>query len=134
MNRSPLPKFARPVSLAAILLLLLQVQSVFACEMMEHSGPVSECCCGEMIDGQVPGCDCCTVETELSLKADPDSGGGVPLPTDRYSLEQPYLHRSPDYRWPPILGPPSGAHPAIPSPAAARPGRLTWLSTLRLRI
>lgn len=122
-----------PLSLVAILLLLLQVQSVFACEMIEHSGPVSECCCGEMIDGQTPDCGCCTVETGLSLKADFDSSE-IPLPAAQYSLEQPDLHGPPDYRWPQTLAPPSSVHFITLSPSVASPGRLTWLATRRLRI
>ena len=28
--------------------LLLQVQTVFACHMMDHSGPIEHCCCDDM--------------------------------------------------------------------------------------
>ena len=42
--------------------LLLQVQSTFACEMMDTSGPMESCCC-ELEQSA----ECCELDSELTL-------------------------------------------------------------------
>lgn len=121
------------ISFAALLALLLQVQTVFACEMMERTGPVAECCCGHIEDGQeAPDCCCCTLQARLTLKADPQDDQAA-LPAAGFALELPQLAPPPNL-WPPIPPPPferrltdAGADPAFP-------GSRTWLATQRLRI
>ncbi|MFC6633084.1 hypothetical protein [Microbulbifer taiwanensis] len=121
------------IALAALLALLLQVQTVFACEMMEHSGPVSECCCGEMAPGQEADCGCCTLDTRVSLKAEAQDQQAA-LPAAQLALELPQLAAPPRAQWPPILAPPSApvSIPAFKDPP--HPGNRTWLATLRLRL
>lgn len=54
--------------------LLLQVQTVFACQMMEHSGHAEHCCCDEMVtDNNAKktaehDSPCCDFNSEISLK------------------------------------------------------------------
>jgi len=62
------------VTLAIMLLsLLLQVQTVFACQMMDRSGVIEHCCCGEIAKQQLSNKDqslqasCCDISSELSL-------------------------------------------------------------------
>ena len=55
--------------LLLLLSLLLQVQSVFACQMMERSGNVADCCCDDEPENKP---DCCDYSSELALKALPD--------------------------------------------------------------
>ncbi|MGL6162385.1 hypothetical protein [Microbulbifer sp.] len=121
------------ITVAALLALLLQVQMVFACEMMEHSGPVSECCCDHMAPGgQEPDSDCCTLDSRISLKAEAQDQQAV-LPAAQLALELPQLTAVPPGQWPPIPPPLSTANPKSQSDPS-HPGSRTWLVTLRLRI
>lgn len=131
-------------ALIAVMLcsLLFQIQTVFACQMMDHSGPIEHCCCDDVTGNnsinQVPDevSDCCHIGTELSLKAvDPDKDEPV-LVSSQPSLDPPpaslvFLLVT---LWPELVQ-------ASPSPVIwdleANPGHSgtqTYLSTLRLRI
>lgn len=119
------------ITFAALLALLLQVQTAFACEMMEHPEPVSECCCGDIANGQAPDCNCCTPAPRISLKTEAQQRAA--LPTAQFALELPQL-APPLNQWPPIPLAPAVAPAAIPYRDPAHPGSRTWLSTLRLRL
>ena len=67
-----------------LLSLLLQVQSVFACQMMDHSGLTKHCCCDDMMaakgsnDPHELASPCCDFSSELTLKgADLEDGEPV---------------------------------------------------------
>ncbi|MBN4055611.1 hypothetical protein JYU12_02585 [bacterium AH-315-K03] len=72
--------------LIALLLLsvLFQVQTVFACQMMDHSGPLEQCCCGEMatqkntLNDKADAVGCCDISSELTVKVgDPEEGSSL---------------------------------------------------------
>lgn len=128
----------RLLAAIALLALLLQVQTVFACEMMEYSGPVAECCCGDMADeslagGGQPECGCCTFDTRISFNAEAQERQPV-LPGTQLALELPQLTGPPPSHWPPILAPPAPGQPTHTPSSPAHPGTLTYLATRRLRI
>ncbi len=125
-----------------LLSLLLQVQSVFACQMMDHNGLAEHCCCGEMKDAmasgenQVPASPCCDFSSELTLKgADLESNEPVAIQAQS-SLELPqaaflFILAS---LWPfePDLSFQQTFWDWDTNPG--HPGTHTYLSTLRLRI
>lgn len=59
-------------TLAVIVTLLLQVQTVFACDMMGTGGDVDHCCCDDMKPSSGDDLDieseCCEFSNELSVK------------------------------------------------------------------
>lgn len=120
---------ARIVSFAAILLLLLQVQMVFACAMPELPPAAAA-----MAEGHKVGCDCCTEDLAATLlKADCRDQQAV-LQQTKFAPKLPQLAALPSPEWPLI--------PALPTTVpvdnslfdSASPGNRTWLATLRLRI
>lgn len=121
---------AKTVSLAAILLLLLQVQVVFACAMPEHAATLSA---ATMADGHKSECDCCTGDLAVSLKTDCRDQQAI-LPQTKFGSELPQLAAPPRAEWPPILAPPASFSVNNPHTDPATPGSRTWLATLRLRI
>lgn len=129
-------------AIAALLLLLvlgLQVQLTFACEVADYHGAIENCCCHSedpepaMIPADPAGC--CSYAQELSLKgADPAE-----------NREAIALGKSPDIEAPPLLiaalvvwltEASSSAAPAIAATpdSLQSPGTRTWLATQRLRI
>jgi hypothetical protein len=130
--------------------LLLQVQTVFACQMMDHSGPIEHCCCGEMAahkqsDNQVDNQSdhdqtrtsaCCDISSGLSFKAG-DLENEDPIAIQSHSaFELPpaalvFLLVS---LWPETAGPPSSPDLWDLDTKPGSPGTATYLSTLRLRI
>lgn len=124
-------------ALIALLLcsFLFQVQTVFACQMMDHSGPVEQCCCDDMA---LPKAEpvCCDIHTELTVKAvDADKDEPVAL-SSQPSLDPPpatlvFLLTT---LWPDAVQ--TSPSPVTRDLAAnpAHPGTQTWLTTLRLRI
>ncbi|WP_338352569.1 hypothetical protein [Thalassolituus oleivorans] len=131
-------------ALVALMLcsVLLQIQTVFACQMMDHSGPIEHCCCDDMASqngsdaAQTEPAICCDIHTELTLKAVDVDGDEPVILTSHSSLDPPpatmvFLLVT---LWPELVH-------ASPSPVVwdlaskpAHPGTSTWLSTLRLRI
>ncbi len=130
--------------LAVLLLcsLLLQIQTVFACQMMDHSGPIEQCCCDDMATskGTTEASDerlgCCDISNELTIKA-MDTDGDEPVAISSHSSLDPpaaalvFLLVT---LWPELVQ-------SQPSPATSdldadpgHPGTQTYLSTLRLRI
>lgn len=121
--------------------LLLQVQTVFACQMMEHSGPIKHCCCGEMAtqkqsDDEASHSPCCDIGTELTLKASDTETNEVVALQSNPTLELPqatfvFLIVS---LWPEIANPPLRPEIWDLDADPGSPGTGTYLSTLRLRI
>ncbi len=115
-----------------ILSLLIQVQSVFACSMMEHQGPAKDCCCELMVMSSKAGA-CCEFSQQVSFKAaQPDQSVGLlaanaapdqaPLFLLRSTIKPP---EPPGLRLDKFL---RDSSERVPS------GALIWLSTGRLRI
>ncbi len=121
--------------------LLFQVQTVFACQMVEsHRGLASDCCCEEMImpDGEgvmlADDGGCCDLESTLSLKGSDDDSASI--------LQVRLLPDHPEALLAFVLVSLS----LLPEPTAASsgladfrdkpgdPGSLTWLETRRLRV
>lgn len=122
--------------------LLLQVQTVFACQMMDHSGPVEHCCCDDMAanentDEASGECSvCCDISNELTIKA-ADTDGDEPVALSSHSSLDPPAARLAFLLvtlWPELVQ--SQPSPAIWDLKAdpRHPGTQTYLSTLRLRI
>lgn len=129
--------------LAALLLwsLLFQIQTVFACQMMEHSGPIEDCCCDDMAINESADeasdnrSECCDISNELTLKA--DAGEQQPATVfSRSSLDPPpvtlvFLLVT---LWPELVQ----SQPSLViwdlETNPGHPGTRTYLSTLRLRI
>ncbi|MBL4865609.1 MAG: hypothetical protein JKY67_04450 [Pseudomonadales bacterium] len=122
--------------------LLLQVQTVFACQMMEHSGPIKHCCCGDMAvqkqadDGQSEHLSCCDISTELTLKAsDLESNDPVALQSGpAFELPQTTLVFLLVSLWPEVANPPLLPEIWDLDADPGSPGTNIYLSTLRLRI
>jgi len=121
--------------------LLLQVQSVFACQMMDNSGPIEQCCCDDesspaaVGEAQHSAMQCCDYGLEVSMDVDIDEDHPVLL-TSHSSLDPPPIavYFILAALWPEL-------EQTSPAPALwdldsqpAHPGTETWLSTLRLRI
>ncbi|MCO1335658.1 hypothetical protein MO867_15075 [Microbulbifer sp. OS29] len=125
---------AKLIAMAALLLLMLQVQTVLACEMMESPEPDAECCCDHMSKGADPEDeDCCGYDAQVSFKTSLDDHQ-VALTAAHLNLELPQLAPPPTYQWPQILAPPvSAAHLPFTHRNSHSSSR-TWLATLRLRI
>ncbi|GAA5442890.1 hypothetical protein Misp06_01065 [Microbulbifer sp. NBRC 101763] len=124
---------AKLVAMAALLLLMFQVQTVLACEMMDSPEPAAECCCDHLAKGSQSDEDCCEYDTQVSLKTSLDDHE-VALTAAFLHLELPQLAPPPSYRWPQILAPPAESPDFEPLSSHASPGNRTWLETLRLRI
>ncbi|WP_299587011.1 hypothetical protein [uncultured Microbulbifer sp.] len=125
---------AKLIVMAALLLVMFQVQTVLACEMMESPEPAAECCCDHMVTNSQPDdVDCCEYDARVSLKTSLDDHE-VALNAAFLGLELPQLAPPPTYQWPQILAPPA-PNAVTPFPlASSYPGNRTWLATLRLRI
>ncbi|WP_444909539.1 hypothetical protein [Microbulbifer sp. TRSA005] len=125
---------AKLIAMAALLLLMFQVQTVLACEMMESPEPAAECCCDHMVTSSEPDeVDCCEYDTQVSLKTSLDDHE-VALTAAFLGLELPQLAPPPTYQWPQILAPPVLKAVTPFQLASTFPGNRTWLATLRLRI
>ena len=122
--------------------LLLQVQTVFACQMMEHSGHAEHCCCDEMVtDNNAKktaehDSPCCDFNSEISLKNPQVEDDEPVILQQNYLLELPqvtlfYIITS---LWPLEIKQPVQfiAWEFGHNPSAL--GTDTYLSTLRLRI
>ncbi len=133
----------KKVTVAIMLLsLLLQVQTVFACEMMDYNGPIEHCCCDEMesqkkesndLDGTS---DCCDIHGELFFKAS-DLQGDEPIilqANPAFELPQATLIFLLVSLWPDINHPKFSPDLWHLDADPGNPGTATYLSTLRLRI
>lgn len=124
-----------------LLVLLFQVQTVFACQMVEtHRGLASDCCCESMAmpSGEAPMPDhdgsCCDLENTLSLKdSDDDSPSIVQarLVPDLPEASLAFVLVSLDLL-PEVTAAPSALVAIGDNPGD--PGSHTWLETRRLRI
>ncbi|WP_345422056.1 hypothetical protein [Halioxenophilus aromaticivorans] len=131
----------RALTVMMLCALLLQVQSVFACQMMDHSGPIEHCCCDEesssmaVAEHQNSAMQCCDYGVEISMDVNIDEDHPVLL-TSHSSLDPPpiavfFILAA---LWPDF-------EQVSPAPVLwdldsqpAHPGTDTWLSTFRLRI
>lgn len=121
--------------------LLFQVQTVFACQMVDtHRGLASDCCCESMTmasdEAPMPDHDgsCCDLENTLSLKdSDDDSPSIVQarLVPDLPEASLAFVLVSLDLL-PEVTAAPSALVAIGDSPGD--PGSHTWLKTRRLRI
>lgn len=121
--------------------LLFQAQTVFACQMMDHSGPIENCCCDDMDfrDANVDTLEahgiCCDIGSELTIK-DGDANKEKPiLLLSQVSFDPPrtsfvvlLVTLWPDLQS--LSSSPDWDFKADPKHS----GSLTYLSTLRLRI
>ena len=121
--------------------LLLQVQTVFACQMMDHSGPIEHCCCDDdsspmaMGNDQASSMQCCEYSLNVSMGVEVDENEPVIL-TSYSSLDPPpttivFLLVA---LWPELT---QASQPPLHwdlESQPAHPGTSTWLSTSRLRI
>ena len=123
--------------IVTVLSLLVQVQSTFACNMMDHpSGPVKECCCHHKSTAPNPDSDqkpCCDYSLELSFKSSPDGSAPLVLPV-QLELNAP-VDVLPSYTlaWTHedlVTSSPVWLHDFDPPNS----GTDTYLTTLRLRI
>ena len=124
-----------------LLSLLLQVQTVFACQMMDHSGPIKHCCCGDMAtqkqsnEDQTNHSSCCDISSELTLKAsDLEADDPVTPPGLAFELSQATLVFLLVTLWPEFATHPTSAEVWDFHADPDNPGTQTYLSTLRLRI
>lgn len=123
--------------IVTVLSLLLQVQSTFACEMMDHqSGPVKECCCDHKSTAPNPDPDqkpCCDFSLDLSFKNNPDGSAPLVLPL-QLDLSPPIdIVPSYTFAWTHqdlVSSKPVWLHDYAPPNS----GTDTYLTTLRLRI
>lgn len=135
-------KFAKATILTLVLLnLFFQVQTVFACEMMEHAGSIEDCCCDtDLINTDVRAPEiytpCCDIGTELTVKGVDANKKQALLPFFQASLDIPpatFILLSLSV-WPDsvlsLSSPPFWDLNSNPDD----PGTQTYLSTLRLRI
>jgi hypothetical protein len=122
--------------------LLFQVQIVFACQMMEYSGPINPCCCGEMAtpektdNDHVETSGCCDISGELVFKAiDLEGEEPVALQSGSASELPPatlvFILAS---LWPQLVSTPPSESLRHLDADPGSPGTATYLSTLRLRI
>lgn len=121
--------------------LLLQVQTVFACQMMDHSGPIEHCCCDDdaspmaIENNQHDAMQCCEVSINVSMDVESDEIEPV-VRTSHSSLDPPpitvvFLLAA---LWPEVT---QVSQPPVLwdlESKPAHPGTSTWLSTSRLRI
>lgn len=133
MNNTPSTLRAKLIAMAALLLLMFQVQTVLACEMMDSPEPAAECCCDHLAKGSQPDEDCCEYDAQVSLKTSLDDHE-VALTAAFMNLDLPQLAPPPSYQWPPILGPPATSAGFRSAPSFSSSGNRTWLTTQRLRI
>lgn len=133
-------------ALVAIMLLslLMQVQSVFACQMMEHSGPIENCCCEDMaasiersdLKDTNEGDACCEIEANLSLKELDLEDDAAVISKINSSAELPtvalvFLITT---FWPELGSTDSNDRGWSIESDPSNPGTSTYLSTQRLRI
>tara|TARA_B100000676_G_scaffold286813_1_gene316767 strand:+ start:608 stop:1051 length:444 start_codon:yes stop_codon:yes gene_type:complete len=121
--------------------LLFQVQTVFACQMVEsHRGLATDCCCESMAmpSDEAPMPDhnggCCDLENTLSLKDSDDETPSIVqarLLPDLPEASLAFVLVSLDFLPEPTAAP-SGQADFRDNPGD--PGSLTWLETRRLRI
>lgn len=125
-----------------LLSLLLQAQSVFACQMMDHSGAAEHCCCDAMKlkkdsnDNPETASPCCDFSSRLTLKGagledeDPivvQSQSSFELPPAAFILVLADL-------WRVETGPSQPRTFWVWDSDPDNPGTHTYLSTQRLRI
>ena len=132
----------KKVTVAIMLLsLLLQVQTVFACQMMDHGGPIKHCCCDDMDtqreveEDQTNHSFCCDISSELTLKAsDIEADDPVTQPSPTFEIPQVKLA----FLLVSLLPELTDAHTRTGivdfHTDPGHPGTATYLSTLRLRI
>lgn len=125
-----------------LLSLLLQVQTVFACQMMDHSGPIEHCCCDNMAANEYSDeatkeqSKCCDISNEVTIKA-ADTDGGEPIAHSSHSSLDPHsatLVFLLVTLWPELVQPQSSPIIRDLNDDPGHPGTQTYLSTLRLRI
>ncbi|WP_069945649.1 hypothetical protein [Alteromonas macleodii] len=134
-------------ALVAIMLLslLMQVQSVFACQMMDHSGPIEECCCENMAAASIERSDlkdsnegdaCCEIEANLSLKELDLEDDAAVISKINSSAELPIgaLIFLVTTLWPELGSTDSNDRGWSFESDPSNPGTSTYLSTQRLRI
>lgn len=119
--------------------LLLQVQTVFACPMMNIEVTVEHCCCEReqsMLNQNSADDSCCELQNKLTLK-EPDLDKDLPVIVQKPSAVE--LPNVAPYLLPSVIWPDdffiAGAHVTwTERPNTSHPGTRTYLSTQRLRI
>lgn len=125
-----------------ILSLLLNVETVFACQMMGHSGPIEHCCCDEMKQQKAAGAMkaatvCCDFDTELTVKLIDIDKDKPFVFVDSYAFDPPaWLAISLLFflLWSALIRSLPGLFLSRPDGDPGHVGTQTWLSTSRLRI
>ena len=134
--------YPRALVVMVLLSLLMQVQTVFACQMMEHSGHAEHCCCDASASPKKSELStehdkpCCDFSSEISIK-DPQLEDSVPAITQQnQSLEisPAALFYFITSLWPLEIARPVPLIVWDFDNDPGDPGTHTYLSTLRLRI
>lgn len=130
----------RTLALLAALALLIQAQSLFACEMMDVSGAVHDCCCADMaMDVAVDGGDsgCCTFTQTVTVHGAGDAERSEPfIQLPKPSIDPPSLWLNAHSFFTELTFETTVDTP-LPSFDVVQlslPGSHTYLATLRLRI
>jgi hypothetical protein len=130
----------RSLAFLATLALLIQAQSLFACDMMEISGAKHDCCCTDMaLDIAIHGSDsgCCTFTQSVTVHGagnDEPSEPFIQLP--KPSLDPPTVWLIADFTFTSITfeATSDSSLPLLDVLLLTLPGSHTYLATLRLRI
>jgi len=120
-------------------MLLVQAESLFACEMMELGGNTHECCCGDSpmdATADTSEASCCTFSQGIILKSTSGEEDSQPLLLQKKPTVDPplWLLVHAIFYFSPIDEPLIAALPADDFISPSLPGSHTWLATLRLRI
>ena len=135
------PQLRKFATFAVILTILLQVQSSFACEMMDTSGPAEHCCCDEMksqnSDEINDASECCEFSSELTLKgADLEDDEPIVIQVQSgVELPQPVFVFVMASLWPPSQPDTRSLYPTSDQPDdPGNSGTHTYSVTQRFRI
>ncbi len=135
---SPRPRRSKSALVLLMLFsLLLQVQTVFACQIDENmSGEIEHCCCDDGLESTPMSSDdsCCDYSGVLEFSGiDPDDRQSAIIDFQALlKLPPAALHLL--YELLPERTPSAVSLSLVDTPSLATVGRHTYLSTLRLRI
>ncbi len=126
------------VTLMALLVILFQVQLVFACEMMKVSGPKSHCCCGDSTPAPPTpkqSSACCELGYAFTTHSNLDEQAAFALPTQPPQLPDLPMALVVPTEW--LTAQSARLHQPLMKLCQVNPGHSgtdTYLTTLRLRI
>ncbi len=128
----------RLLAILTIAALLVQSQSLFACDMMGISGSIHHCCCDDIPMDSAQGSgtsECCNFTEEITLASSDIDGDKKPLLVPSKSgVDPPNWWTFTDHHWPTVAVAPNHALTKAYHTVSSLPGTRTYLATLRLRI